>query len=70
MLLPAMPVRAGIHCRTTFVDWANSLKLSIGLVCESSGVSEVKYCNAERESERKTAFCGFLSHSFRASVAL
>ena len=54
--LPAMPVWAGIHCRTTFVDWANSLMLSISLFCESFGVSEVKDCNAERESERKTAF--------------
>ena len=35
--LPAVPVWAGIHCRTTFVDLANSLMLSISLFCESSG---------------------------------
>ena len=44
--------------------------IDVSIHCESSGVSEVKDCNAERESERKTAFWGFLSHCFSASVAL
>ena len=40
--------------------------LSISLSCESSGVSEVKDCNAERESERKTAFWGFSFPQFQS----
>ena len=38
--------------------------LSISLFCQSSGVSDVKDCNAEREYERKNAFWGGGGGSF------
>ena len=62
MFLPSFSNRSAI----SFARYAcmsrdslqNNLRRLGQLFCESSGVSEAKYCNAERESERKTAFWG------------